>query len=582
MPSVKSYFKIVIIILLSVFICCVILLSMVPPVSKDALTHHLVVPKLYLKHGGIYEIPDILFSYYPMNLELLYLIPLYFGNDIIPKFIHFSFALMTAGLIFFYLKKRINVLYALFGALFFLSIPVIIKLSITVYVDLGLIFFSTAAILYLCQWMESHFKIKHLLISAFWCGLALGTKYNGLITLFLLTLFVPFIYLRKAATSVDLNDGRQTNHSKLDIPSSKPSIQLKSMGCAIVFLIVSLVVFAPWMIKNIIWTNNPVYPLYDTHFNPPDDQSYAEVIADRILEPSSYQKNLNHYSLRRNMYNESWWQIALIPIRIFFEGQDGTPQYFDGKLNPLLFFLPFFAFFRPERDSPILRTEKKMLLVFSILFILLVFFIIDMRIRWMAPSIPPLIVLSMFGLHNIYAWIKDKFSGKVKKISSGMVSFMVIFLMGLNANYVVEQFRYVDPISYISGRVGRDDYIERFRREYPAIQFANKNLSENVRILCLFLGKRQYYSDRNMLFDEGFLLYVLKRSKSPEEVQTRLIKRGVTHFLIRYDLFNKWQFDNFDEREKELFAEFFAAHINPLFSKNNYGLFELQERAHSP
>ena len=121
MPSAKSYVKTIIIILVCVTICCIIILSLVPPVSKDALTHHLAVPKLYLKHGGIYEIPDILFSYYPMNLDLLYLIPLYFGNDIIPKFIHFSFALFTAGLVFFYLKRRINSLFAILGILLFLN-----------------------------------------------------------------------------------------------------------------------------------------------------------------------------------------------------------------------------------------------------------------------------------------------------------------------------------------------------------------------------------------------------------------------------------------------------------------------------
>ncbi|MBU2622890.1 MAG: hypothetical protein KKD92_11290, partial [Proteobacteria bacterium] len=77
--------------LITILIVSVIALSSVPPVSRDALTHHLAVPKLYLNHGGMYEIPSVIFSYYPMNLDLLYLIPLYFGNDIVPKYIHFLF-----------------------------------------------------------------------------------------------------------------------------------------------------------------------------------------------------------------------------------------------------------------------------------------------------------------------------------------------------------------------------------------------------------------------------------------------------------------------------------------------------------
>jgi len=196
MLSFSKYFKIILAGLLLTLIISIVVLSYVPPVSRDALTHHLAVPKLYLKHGGIYEVPELIFSYYPMNLDLLYFIPLYFGNDIIPKYIHFSFALLTAWLIFSYLKKRIDTCYALFGVLLFLSLPVIIKLSFTVYVDLGLIFFSTASLIWLLKWIEKDFDIKYLIYSAIFCGLALGTKYNGLVLLFLLTLFVPFLYLR--------------------------------------------------------------------------------------------------------------------------------------------------------------------------------------------------------------------------------------------------------------------------------------------------------------------------------------------------------------------------------------------------
>ena len=92
---------------MALVVSIVALMASVPPVDRDALTHHLYIPKLYIEHGGMFEIPHVNFSYYPMNLDLLYLIPLYFNNDIIPKYIHFAFALLTAGLIFHYLSRRI-------------------------------------------------------------------------------------------------------------------------------------------------------------------------------------------------------------------------------------------------------------------------------------------------------------------------------------------------------------------------------------------------------------------------------------------------------------------------------------------
>ena len=169
---------------LLILVVSICILAWVPPVSRDALVHHLAIPKLWLKHGSIYEIPDLLYSYYPMNLDLLYMIPLYFGNDIFPKLIHFAFALGTAWFIFTYLAKRLDRYYAILGVLLFLSTPVIVKLSITAYVDLGMVFFSTAGLMYILRWHANFLRLKQLVMAAVFCGLAMGTKYNGLIVFF--------------------------------------------------------------------------------------------------------------------------------------------------------------------------------------------------------------------------------------------------------------------------------------------------------------------------------------------------------------------------------------------------------------
>ncbi|MDI6688170.1 MAG: hypothetical protein QME06_08145, partial [Desulfobacterales bacterium] len=116
------------------FVITEVLLNLTPPISRDALIHHLAVPKLWLKHGGFYEIPWADYSYYPMNINLLYLICLYFKNDIIPKFIHFAFGLGTGLLVYCYLKNRLAKNWGLLGFLMFFSTPVIIRLSTTAYV----------------------------------------------------------------------------------------------------------------------------------------------------------------------------------------------------------------------------------------------------------------------------------------------------------------------------------------------------------------------------------------------------------------------------------------------------------------
>ncbi|MBW2606238.1 MAG: glycosyltransferase family 39 protein [Deltaproteobacteria bacterium] len=567
MQSFSKYFKILLVGLLLSLIISIIILSSVPPVSRDALTHHLAVPKLYLKHCSIYEIPDLKCSYYPMNLDLLYLISLYFRNDIIPKYIHFSFALLTAWLIFSYLKRRIDRLYALLGVILFLSLPVIIKLSITVYVDLGLIFFSTASLIYLLKWIETDFKIKYLVISAIWCGFALGTKYNGLIVLFLLTLFVPFIYLRSVR--------------------GETSRQIKAIGYCAAFVLISLIIFSPWMIRNNTWTGNPIYPLYESFFNPkkvvpiitkaPDTDSSDSTnnASDVVKKPKG---RWGHFAVRKIVYGEKWWETALIPVRVFFQGKDDNPKYFDGRLNPILFIFPFFAFIRIKKNDQSFRTEKKIFFAFAVLFLLYAFVQTDMRIRYISPIIAPLVILSVFGMHEIITVIKKKYSGNTRGLLKGCVFAFVTFLVSLNAVYIIKQFNIIDPMSYISGRVGRNEYIEKYRPEYAAINYANHNTPDNAKILCLFLGNRGYYFDREIAFNFDLVSKVVLQEGSLDKILVDLERRRITHILVRYDLFSKWLQDNYNEREKEVINKFFKKHVKLLYSKNGHGLYRLKKQ----
>lgn len=530
-------------------IAAISLLAFVPPVSRDALIHHLAIPKLYLQHGGMYEIPEFGFSYYPMNLDLLYLISLYFNNDILPKFIHFAFALTTAWMIFRYLKRRISIEYALLGSLFFLSIPVIVYQSTIVYVDLGLVFFLFAALIYLFKWIETHFQIKPLIISAVFCGLAMGTKYNGLVGLFLLGLFVPFIYARYHA--------------------DKPSHAVKSIGYSVVYLFIALIIFSPWMIRNVIWTGNPVYPLYNSVFNP--ETTSSEAVDEDKPEKGS---RMNHFQIRRDLYGESGFEIALIPLRVFFQGKDNDPKYFDGRSNPFLLLLPIFAFWGIRENSRQIKTEKFIMLGFSVFFLLFACAQTVIRIRYFAPVFPPLVILSMFGLRYIQKNILN-LKLQVSNSTNRICVFCILFVMlGLNAKYMIERFAYVQPLDYLTGKVSRDQYIQAFRPEYASMQYANQNLSEKDRILGLYLGNRGYYSDIDIIFSIHLLQELAKDAESAADIATDLKKLGITHLLVNYELFNFWV-KNYSLHEKQMLKDFFENLTITEFSKDKNGLLKV-------
>ncbi|MFW6148064.1 MAG: ArnT family glycosyltransferase [Thermodesulfobacteriota bacterium] len=530
----------------------IVILAAVPPVSKDALVHHLAVPKLYLKAGSMYEIPSMPYSYYPMNLQLLYLVALSLGSDIASKFIHFAFAVMTSLALFGYLSRRISRVWGLLGALLFLSVPIVIKLSIIAYVDLVVVFFVFGALLSILAWMQSSFKVRYLLVSAVLCGLALGTKYNALIALFILTSLVPLIYIRKTKAS--------------------RSRSLKAIGCGLLFFSVSLLVFSPWMIRNYSWTGNPIHPLYQHWF-----QGSGKGL-DGAVSGGAGPREVNYgvFTYRRVVYGESGWEIALLPVRIFFEGRDGDPRYFDGKLHPFLLLLPLFAFLRPRRDLVDLhRQEKFLLLTFSILFFALAFFSQGLRVRYIAPIIPPLVILSVFGLRNIVLWIRGTPSRWLRisaAVSSGAV--MLIFV-AYSVDYLIEQFRYVQPLSYLSGKVDREAYITRYRPEYPVIKYANQNLSQEAKILLVFMGRRGYYLDRDYVPGVDRLGKLFLDSDSPEEALRALRQDSISHLLVYIPILDRWAGDNLGGERQEIMRRFFKDHTRSLCFHQGYALHAL-------
>ena len=512
-----------------------ILLIAVPPISRDALIHHLAIPKLYLQHGGIFEIPNLEFSYYPMNLDLLYMVPLSFGNDIIPKFIHFIFALGTAWLIYDFLKRNLTKTYGLLGSFFFLSIPVILKLSITVYVDLGLIFFSTASLLLLFRWSEEKFQPRYLIFAGISCGLAMSTKYNGLITFLILSAFVPLLYQRVSAT---------TNN-------------FVALRWGIIFFAVALLTFSPWMIRNFMWTGNPLYPLFENFFHP---------------GAHSARPILGIFKIRQFMYHETPLQILLLPLRIFFEGRDNVPQFFDGKLNPFLLVLPVFAFIS-SKNSPVNR-QKIFLALFCFLFFFIATFETSMRIRYIAPIIPSLVILAIFGLHNLHSLFQNK------KIGTSLVGVLTIAMLAYNGNYLIDQFKIVQPLSYISGKICRDEYITRFRPEYPVIQFANQSADDKEQTLCLFMGHRGYYMDFHHTFDtpgqpKSYFSSIVSKSNSPNAIRATLSGAGYTKILLYNKVTEKW-LQNMQQHKKTTIL-FFQHELELMYTAGGYTLFHIKD-----
>ena len=206
---------------------------------------------------------------------------------------------------------------------------------------------------------------------------------------------------------------------------------------------------------------------------------------------------------------------------------------------------------------------------------MMTFFLAPIRIRYLLPILPALVVLSVIGIHNIVGW-----TYKIQKqlYRRGVVVMIVVVVLAtfvFNASYFVQRFQQLEPWSYLCGDISRDAYIAERRPEYPLIQFINNNLPKDARVLAIFLGGRRYYFDRDVDFNEGLLINAIKQAATADGIYAHLNGSGITDILLRMDLFTNWLGRNLSKDEVERFQAFWNAHASRTATHGIYSLFQL-------
>lgn len=517
------------------------LLCATPPISRDALIYHLTIPKLWLKHGCIYEIPWR-FACAPMNINLLYLACLWLGSDILSKFVHYAFGLGTAILIYKYLRtEKVGPNWALLGPLLFLTTPIVTRLASEAYIDLGLAFFVTLAVLAISRWRRSKYKQNSwLLVSGTAIGIAIGSDYSAIIALLFLGLMLVYFYAK---------DTRR---------------QIRAIQYGICFALIALLLFAPWGIRNYLWTNNPIYPHFNGLFNPSPEISEQEQI------PASPISGFFH--LRELMYGETFWETLVIPIRFFFEGRDNSDQFFAGRLNPILIMAVPFAFL-----GQAMRRDRGFFLGFSAFFICVLYFVAAKHIRLIVPVLPMLTLLCIAGLKNL-----SEVSTKRPLLATIVFVGIGIALL-MNCLYTTYRFNMIRPLAYVLRQESRDQFLSRNLGSYPAIAYINRHLPTDARVSFIFVGYRGYYLNRAYQLHSGYGMSVVKdmvqASDKPTAFAAYLRSLHSTHLLIRNDLFEKYLRDNFTSEEIERFLALTSQYWERLYQDLRYTLFRIKLQA---
>ncbi len=495
------------------------ILSLGPPLARDVLTQHLALPKLYVQHHRVFNLPFAEASFNPMQVDMLYTLALLLKCEPGASLIHSLFSYLTAALIYSFLRSRASRRVALLGSLLYLSVPLVVNLSSKAYVDLALAFFAWASLYGLMQ--EGKEEKRWLILSAIMAGFGAATKYNGFLVLFLL---LPWVL----------------RHSKEG--------SFRGIKRAGGYFALSLAVASPWLVRNFLFTGNPFFPFFSNWLG------NMPVVSQEIYGP---------LTRRTLLYGEGLLDFLTIPIRIFFQGKDDIPRYFDGELNPVfLFFFPFVLGVHKER-------WVGGLLGFVSLYFLFTLLLTDMRARYILPTLPPLTVLAALG-------IKRTGQGRGKWLAGSVLAGCLFW----NVCYLYGHIQKAELGPYLLGRESREAYLSRKLGDFDLWQFANRSLPADAKVMMYFLGNRGYYSDRDYMYEDYYsgreLKLFLSGSPSSERLVEYFKKRRITHIALRKDLFEQFAEANLLSQEKDAWGDFRTRHLRLLYEGKGYELYQIQ------
>jgi hypothetical protein len=158
--------------------------GLLPPTEFDALMYHLPVVKLYLRHGGFWNVYFNAQANYPMLTEMTDMIGLALGNDIICKTMSFVLSLhafLAVGLV---ARRMVGCSphATIMALLIFGSGTTIIANGSTCYVDIPQALWTLLGLLALDEYRSDN-RLRWLVVSALFAGMAIETKVFGIFVL---------------------------------------------------------------------------------------------------------------------------------------------------------------------------------------------------------------------------------------------------------------------------------------------------------------------------------------------------------------------------------------------------------------
>ncbi len=212
--------------------------TLAPPSSMDATVYHLRVPKEFLRNGGWAKI-DVAQSFQPLYIEMLFAEGMALGGGIVAALVHWALAIGAVGTAAMWGRRIGGSGAGIWAALAFGGTALFAWESTSSFIDLGLALFSGLAFFWATRPDDGEWAA---VLAGVFAGLAGGSKFTGLIVAALTGI---------AAFAIVWPEPR------------RGVLRMLAVGG------VALAIAAPWYLRNMALTGNPIYPLLNKWFRGP-------------------------------------------------------------------------------------------------------------------------------------------------------------------------------------------------------------------------------------------------------------------------------------------------------------------------
>jgi len=471
------------------------LLTLLPPFEAfDALFYHLTQPARILQDGGLRFI-DIPHFWFPNITEHVYLWALAFHSERATQVIHFTWAIVSALLLWHWAVRTWNIEIGRMTILLLLSIPSLPLLASWAYADMALCFYAIAALFTFTQYKSTQ-SVPRLHLTGILCGLAMGIKYTSFVlplTCGLLLLFHrPLTHAIRAAAQ---------------------------------FSLVAILTALPWYLRNAILMGNPFYPF-----------AFGGRYWDTFL---------THWYSNAGT-GIGWDVIRLIHLPLDAVLGQYDANYFDGRMGILfllLFPITFWILLKRPLQNPAQSWSLVSVGLFSaVSLIAWTLGVINSSALWQTRLLFP--ALLPFAIPTALGWNALSKLDMPKLRISFLVNVIIAITIALtvfdNAIFALAR----NPFAIAFGAQTRTQYIQRINPPYAELMQSMDKLPANAHVYSLF-EPRSYSLPRPTQPDAivANFAHDLYLYQSPDAIIQQWKAEGYTHILV-YERGLQFVFEN--------------------------------------